>query len=255
MLKTSLSLLLLTVKELNRRGLKNDLSIRWNLTVTSEMARLIDLNDTSSLFHIRQPFSLPVPFATLPIPALLQQQWVKDLKNILSDIPKGQRIDVVASDLKHLDILLNWLIVAETKVHPQLINVIVFSVDKAVCELLTKRNLHCVFAALESFSNEVDAISSLKIDVFTQITVLRITAMRLINHWSYDAAIYDLDAIILKNPDSLFSKYEDSDMVASYGTLPVQLKDKWGATMSGGVFMIRSNPLSGRYILLAKTLK
>ena len=242
----------MSLKEHKRHLQQLDLERHWNLVADplpqSIADQLLQLPDP---FHIDQPFSLPVPFATLPISILLQQQWVKDLQRILANTPKSQRISVVSSDFRYRDVLLNWLVAAKTKLYPPLADVIVFSLDAAVCELLNKQSINCVYAAMESFFTKFEVIANLKGVVFTEILVLRITAIRLMNHWGYDVANYDTDAIILKNPESLYSKYKDSDMVASYGTFPFELKDKWGATMCGGVFMVRSTPRSGKTSIIS----
>ena len=200
---------------------------------------------SSQAFPIHQLCSLPVPFATLPLANLLQQQWIKDLQEILTHIPRNQTVSVVTSNYKYREVLLNWLISAKTRLKPPLPFVIALSLDKETCNLLKKSNIPCIFAPTDAFFTKHEDIAVLKGAIFTEILVLRVTAIRLMNHWGYNVANYDTDALILRNPDSLYSKYQDSDMVASYGIFPSELKEKWGATMCGGVFMIRSTSHSG----------
>ena len=199
----------------------------------------------SQAFPIRQPCSLPVPFATLPLANLVQQQWIKDLQGILTHVPRNQTVSVVTSNYNYREVLLNWLISAKTRLKPPLPSVIALSLDKETCNLLKKSNIPCVFAPTDAFFTKCEDIADLKGAIFTETLVLRVTAIRLMNHWGYNVANYDTDAIILRNPDSLYSKYKDSDMVTSYGIFPFELKKMWGATMCGGVFMIRSTPHSG----------
>ena len=180
---------------------------------------------------------------------LLQQQWIKDIQQILVHTPRNQTVSVVSADFRYKEVLLNWLISAKSRLKPPLSSLIVLSLDVETCLLLKKRNIPCVFAPRDSFFTKFESIAHLKGAIFTVVLVLRITAIRLMNHWGYDVANYDTDAIILKNPASLYSKYQDSDMVASYGMFPVELKEKWGATLCGGAFMIRSTEHSGSYTI------
>lgn len=218
----------------------------WNTSSDGVTANLKGVAAGSQTFPIHQPCSLPVPFATLPLASLLQQQWIKDLQEILTHIPRNRTVSVVTSNYKYREVLLNWLISAKTRLKPPLSSVIALSLDKETCSLLKKSNIPCVFAPTDAFFTKHEDIAVLEGGAtFTEILVLRVTAIRLMNHWGYNVANYDTDAVILRNPDSLYSKYKDSDMVASYGIFPFELKEKWGATMCGGVFMIRSTPHSG----------
>ena len=76
--------------------------------------------------------------------------------------------------------------------------------------------------------------------------------MRLLNHWGYDAANYDSDAIILKNPEVLFyEEFSDSHLVASRGRFPDSANEKFGLTMCAGMFMIKSSPETGTFVCLS----
>ena len=184
--------------------------------------------------------TLPFPSNTIPVVKLLRQQWVDDLWHILSEIPlESPPIHVIAGNYAYRELLLNWLISAKVKVTPPLSNVIVLSIDKTLCDLLSKRNIRCLF---------VDRKAYLKGDIrqsFRLILILRLTVIRLLNYWGYDAANIDADAIILKNPEPLYEEYKESDMVAGRGTYPFPLGRVWGATICGGTVMIRSTPNTG----------
>ena len=189
---------------------------------------------------------LPFPSATLPVDELLQQKWVKDLQRLLLNFPqKSAPVFTVTCNYRYRDVLLNWLIAAKTQIDPPLSHVLVFSLDKDLWELLASRGILCVFVNPKSFLKRRLLLEG--VEVFYQILVLRITAIRLINHWGYDAANVDTDAVVLRNPESLFSsaKYKDRDMIASSGKFPFNLKAKWGATLCGGFFLIKSSAASG----------
>lgn len=191
---------------------------------------------------------LPFPSATLPVNELLQHKWAKDLQQILLNFPqKSAPVFTVTCNYNYRDVLLNWLIAAKTQIDPPLNHVIVFSLDKDLWELLTSRGILCVFVNPKSFIKRRLLLEG--VEVFYQILVLRITAIRLINYWGYDAANVDTDAVVLRNPEALFSsfKYKDSDMIASSGKFPFNLKSKWGVTLCGGFFLIKSSTASGKH--------
>ena len=187
--------------------------------------------------------TLPFPSNTFSAMKLLQQQWVDDLRHILSEIPlESPPVHIVAGNYAYRELVLNWLITAKIKVTPPLSNIIVLSIDKALCNLLNKSNIKCLFVDRKAYLTE-----KIRQD-FRSILILRLTVIRLLNYWGYDAANIDADAIMLKNPEPLYERYKESDMVAGRGTYPSPLGREWGATICGGTFMIRSTPNTGSYI-------
>ena len=65
----------------------------------------------------------------------------------------------------------------------------------------------------------------------------------------WDVAHYDTDAVILKNPLSLYNTHADSDVVGSTGTFPFDLGMKWGFTLCMGTFLFRCTPQTGTIII------
>ena len=190
--------------------------------------------------------TLPVPFATLPLERLLHQKWVTDLQRILKQLPRGLApVSIVTTDYKFRNVLLNWIIAAKTQANPPLTHIVVFSLDQAFCDLLNRRRIHCIFVAPSHYLTEKAIARLTKHIVFSEVMVLRMTAMRLMNHWGYDTANYDTDAIILKSPESLYLRHADSHMIGSYGHYPGELSRAWGTTVCYGMFMTRSSPLTG----------
>ena len=197
-------------------------------------------------FSINESLTLPVPFATLPPKELLQQQWIGELQRILLKIPQGLApISLVSADYKFREVLINWLIAAMTQAHPPLTHVIVFSLDQPLCDLLKGRNIYCIFVAPKAFLLQNVIVHLKKHVAFSEVMVLRLTAMRLMNHWGYDTANYDTDAIVLKSPESLYLRSFDSHLIGSYGHFPGELDRKWGTTVCCGLFMIKSSPYTG----------
>ena len=88
-------------------------------------------------FEIREPFTLPVPFATLPLDQILHTVWLQALKDFLHSLkPDSGPITIVSSDYKYSEVLLKWLISALVRVDRPLSNVLVLSIDSSLHALL-----------------------------------------------------------------------------------------------------------------------
>ena len=197
-------------------------------------------------FFISESFTLPVAFATLPTKELLQQQWISELQQILLKLPQGLApVSIISADYKFREVLINWLVAAMTQAHPPLTHVIVFSLDQPLCELLKGRRIYCIFVAPKAFLTQ-NAIAHLTRHIaFSEVMVLRLTAMRFMNHWGYNIVNYDTDAIVLKSPESLYLRHPNSHLIGSYGHFPRELGRAWGTTVCCGHFMIKSSPYTG----------
>ena len=195
-------------------------------------------------------FNLPVPFATLPLGQLLQVQWMKELRHYLNAVtPDSGPVTIVSSDYSYREILLNWLISALVQVDRPLSNVLVLSLDSSLHALLQGKGFACIHVPPEQLLRSV-VINRLALTghvAFTQVHILRLTVMRLVNHWGFDVANYDTDAIILKNPEPLYYKqYQDSDFIGSYGHSPADIKQEWGIAICIGAMMTRSSNNTGK---------
>ena len=202
-------------------------------------------------FELRKPFSLPVPFAALPLDQMLHTGWLQALKDFLSTLkPDSGPVTIVSSDYKYSEVLLNWLISALVQVDRPLSNVLVLSLDSSLHDLLQRRGFACIHVPPESLLRPA-LIAKLKYHVaFTQVHILRLTVMRFINHWGFDVANYDTDAIIMKNPEPLYyHQYKSSDFIGSYGHFPQEMQREWGIAVCIGVVMTKSSKQTGNYIL------
>ena len=203
-------------------------------------------------------FNLPVPFATLPQGQLLQVKWIQELRDYLNTVtPDSGPVTIVSSDYSYREILLNWLISALVQVDRQLSNVLVLSLDSSLHALLQGKGFACVHVPPEQLLRSV-VINRLALTghvAFTQVHILRLTVMRLVNHWGFDAANYDTDAIILKNPEPLYYKqYQDSDFIGSYGHSLLDIKQEWGIAICIGAMMIRSSNNTGMTYLCTSNI-
>ena len=199
-------------------------------------------------FTIRPPFSLPVPLATLPLSQILRTHWLQALQNFLNSLnPHSGLVTIVSSDYSYREVLLNWLISAHVRVDRPLSNVLVLSLDASLYTLLKDRGVACIHIPPQSLLSSALIARLTKHIGFTQSQVSRLTVMRFVNHWGFDVALYDTDAIILKNPELLYYKqYGDSDIIGTYGHFPQQIMQEWGIAICIGVAMFKSSTHTGK---------
>lgn len=202
----------------------------------------------SHIFAIRPPFSLPVPLASLPLSQILQTHWLQALQNFLKSLnPHSGPVTIVTSDFSYREVLLNWLISAQVRVDRPLSNVLVLSVDASLYTLLKDRGVPCIHIPPQSLLSSALTARLKKHIGFTQSQVSRLTVIRFINHWGFDVALYDTDAIILKNPELLYYKqYSDSDIIGTYGHFPQQIMQEWGLAICIGVAVFKSTTHRGK---------
>ena len=191
-------------------------------------------------FTIREPFNFPLSHYSLSKRELLGSQWVRDLQSFLRSV-RGRQVSLVTASVEHLDVLLNWLISANLIASPPLQNVLVLTLDKSVFDLTSQREIPTLFV------NEKMVISpSANVTRrFSQVHVVRLSILRLVNHYGYSVVNYDCDAILLKNPQPIFDGHKDADLIGTFGKGPGQLYVKWGITLNTGVMLLRSNSKIG----------
>lgn len=204
-------------------------------------------------FVIRDRFHLPMPRLTLPIYDLIRRPWMEDLRNYLYKIRPNSMsslINVVACDSKFKDVLLNWLIHAMVEIRPPLSHVLVLSLDLPLHTALTEKGFDsvCVYGQDFLTPETLDMLERSGRRMFHVAMISRLVVMRLMNHWGYDAANYDTDAIILKNPQHLYyDKLNSSVLIGSQGRYPSTVKAMFGLTLCAGVFMVKSTPQTGMF--------
>ena len=234
-----------TSQQLQGSQAKGKLVQNTNKNASEEEGPYLEVSVSASF-----DFNLPVPFATLPLGQLLQVQWMKELWHYLNAVtPDSGPVTIVSSDYSYREILLNWLISALVQVDRPLSNVLVLSLDSSLHALLQGKGFACIHVPPEQLLRSV-VINRLALTghvAFTQVHILRLTVMRLVNHWGFDVANYDTDAIILKNPEPLYYKqYQDSDFIGSYGHSPVDIKQEWGIAICIGAMMTRTSNNTGK---------
>lgn len=204
-------------------------------------------------FVIKEGFTLPVPQATWPIHNLLCEDWMIALRKFLGKIsPNGSTpISLVSSDSKYEDMLLNWLISATLKTTTTpLSHILVLSLDSSLHRTLERHSFNSIYvdSAILLRPNLLSILQAKQNLAFNMVMILRITVIRLLNHWGYDVASYDIDALVIRNPEELYyGEFSSSDLIGSKGRFPEQVKDVLGITLCAGVFMIKSTPNTGMY--------
>ena len=195
-------------------------------------------------FFLPSTFSLPTPKATLPLTQLVRCPWMTELRDYLTSIAKGPRlVSLVSSDYKYREVLLNWLVTAQVKVDKPLSNVLVLSLDKSLHTLLREKAIPCVHIPTSCLLRP--SLKLTKHVAFTQVHIMRVLVMRLLNHWGYDVANYDSDALILRNPEPRYKELSDCHLIGSVGHFPKPMDKKWGTAVCIGVVMIRASPQTG----------
>lgn len=195
-------------------------------------------------FDIHQPFSLPQPVATMTVEELLDTVWMKELKQFLTRVPKSRKpVALVTSDHALRGVLLNWLIAAVAVVRPPVSSILVLSLDKSLYELLNARGIPCIHVASTSFLKPTMKLE--KHVPFSQAMIIRLTVMRLLNHWGFNVVNYDTDAVIMRNPYLIYQRHSQADIIGSHGLFPTWIRQSWGLTLCIGVTVVRSSPRTG----------
>ena len=187
-------------------------------------------------------FHMPCPRVYKPVNEILKAPWMTPLLKILSSF-EGNQVTLVIANNAYRDVLLNWLISAKLVSKPPLENIVVVSLDHDLYSLLQSKDIPSIQAPFSTVLNTKYRFRRF----FELIMMMRLGFMRLINRLGYDCAMYDIDAIILKNPQPLYDKWADIDIIGSRGELPRHLWRRWGVAICIGAVFIRSNSKTGTY--------
>lgn len=191
-------------------------------------------------FFIREPFHFPLPRYSRSRYELLHSPWVAQLQRYLGSTV-GTEVSLVTASIEHLDVLLNWLISAYLIASPPLPNVLVLTLDKSVFDLVSQRNISALYVHEDMVLDPAANITKR----FSQVHVVRLSVLRLMNHYGFSVVNYDCDAIVLRNPQPIFNGHTDADIIGTFGKGPFQLYTKWGITLNTGVMLLRSSDKLG----------
>ena len=150
-------------------------------------------------------------------------------------------MSLVTATQEHEDVLINWLISAYMVAILPLNNVLVLSLSQPLHKLLVSRSIPSLYVSPTMIIKPQAEVNR----TFSQVHIVRLTVMRLIVHYGFDLVNYDCDAIVLRNPQILFEKYRDADIIGTFGKGPMHLYIKWSVTLNTGVLLFRSNERVG----------
>ncbi len=203
----------------------------------SEQAELLV---PSGKFHGASSFHFPQPGAVLPLDKVLRPQWMQELWETVHAMHCTQ-ITMVTSNLSYKEVLLNWLISAAVRAKIPLATILVIAMDKSVHRVLQEKGMNSVLVSPASFLSS----AVLAMGVFTQVMMTRLSIIRLLNHWGFDVANYDTDAILLKDPQPVFDRLSGRGIIGTFGKFPSSLLQQWGITLCTAVLLVRSTPETG----------
>ena len=199
-------------------------------------------------FEIRKPFGLPMPNFTVSVEELLSTIWMSELKEILSNWPTKScnPITLLIADHKYRAALVNWMVTSSVVVQPPVNNILVLSLDKYLYELLKYRRISCIHIdpttiMVPKFKHRPTPIPK------AHAMIIEMTVMRFINHWGFDIDFYDVDALIMRSPLTIYQRYSGADIIISTGFHPHWIERIWGFTVCTGVILIRSSPQTGEW--------
>lgn len=196
----------------------------------------------------RKPFHLPDDYSK-PVKVIMREKWVCDLRKFLGRMESNtsrRMVSIIASDSNFTAPLLNWLIKALVRTDKPIRDLLVISMDAPLHSLLISRGIASLYVPPDSvmytsnFPPQYHQHNS-----FYQT---RLIVMRIINHWGFDVANYDTDALILRNPRSLYSRYPTVDIFGGFAiSYPLHLHQIWGVTLCCGSWLVRSSAATGEY--------
>ena len=172
---------------------------------------------------------------------LVKTKWIKQLQSFLQQ-HSNKLVVMVTANYLFLDILLNWLAAAQHNAQINIETVLILSMDSSLHEILSHQGITSILVN----RNDVIRPSAKLPTQFSHYWIIRCTVTRLLNYWGFHVAMFDVDAVILKDPRPLFQKYIGSDIVGSQGKYPFELHRKWGVTLCMGVVLFRSTSSTGK---------
>lgn len=192
-------------------------------------------------FPLRQDFTFPQPEAVQPLTELRTAKWIQSLRQHV-DALESKEIILATSNSEYRDVLLNWLISATVRSAIPLSSILVVSLDADLHRLLRWKRIPSVLLPPDSLLSPFAYFS----EPFERVMMTRLAVMRLLNHWGFDVANYDTDAVILRDPKPLYETLTGSDIIGSVGKIPVDLVQEWGITICIGVVVIKSSERTGK---------
>ena len=200
-----------------------------------------------SKFSTSPHLKLPYRVAVRSVEQILAAQWVPRLWDYLAQL-ETRYVTLCVADSRYTESVVNWLVSALVVTEPPLDNVLIVSLDKELSEFLQSHGLDSVFMDPDTILRE-----DVKLPTnFSHIWATRLVLFRLVNHWGYTLATYDSDALLARNPQSLFLELAGSDLIGSPGVYPFSLHREWKSpTLCMGVVLFRASHRTGEALKLS----
>lgn len=171
-------------------------------------------------------------------------KWMRDLVENLA-IRKSKLIYLSVVNQKFYEIFLNWLIAVDRNTDIALDDLLVLALDEHVHSALLLRAIPTVLVKPEWVIRHYGLVKLLKWASSWDVQVTRETVLRLLNHWGHDVAVIDIDAVPLRDPQELFNKYSQSDVIGSFALQTVRSPGENEWWMCIGVAVLRSTTPMG----------
>ena len=224
--------------------------------MTSDSPHSVDLNDQNSSFKGIVSHSSSLLFdldLTLPNPHILKDRvtlhtisWIRNLRDTMSHYQHKQ-VNIILANWNYKDLLLNWIITATVVAKMDLETILVLSMDENLHNLLSKKGIISLCMPPQEWMKIYHL--GRKKNFLSSLFMSRMAVQRVLNHWGFDVANYDSDAMVIKNLQPVLDSHAHSDIVGSKGTFPRVLSKKWkGSTLCYGVQLIRSTNRTGKSI-------
>ncbi len=175
-------------------------------------------------------------------------QWFLSLLSFASRSDPSEPIIILYVDTMFKEALLNWLIAVLVRQPQPPKNILVLTDEAEMCSFVRYHRLpvECLQLSVYALLNQ-ESIKKIKACQFNQLLVIRMSVMRILNHFGYDVLNLDSDAILLKNIVPILERNGDSDVVGTFASgLPKNLFKKWGVVLCFGAVLIRSTPATGK---------
>lgn len=197
------------------------------------------------MFVFNEDFHFPQPQVMKPLEEIRDLPWMHSLHAYLQSLGNNmQQVNLLTSNFKYVDVLLNWLISAVVRSGIPIKSILVLSMDSATHGIMERKGFCSILITPSTLFSPRIKFSS----PFEGVMMLRLTLMRIINHFGFDVAIYDTDAIMLRDPQEVFDSMSDADIIGSVGTIPQDLFKEWRVTICIGVVMVKSTFRTGEEV-------
>ena len=180
------------------------------------------------------------PSLTLPVTA--NCSWVQDLYQITQQA--GPQITLLMCNKQYLSVVINWLAYTALQALLSVKDTVILSLDNATHQVFKQKRFNSVLVPKDSIF-----LPKVSIDQHSAGWVTRLTVIRVLNSWKYSVLLIDSDALILKDIRPLFEHFQAADIIASSGTWPSDLHNKWkGPTLCMGVSFFKATKGTGMNI-------